>query len=56
MKLLLDTHIILWTLDDNPKLSGYARDLIMDAKNDIYFSAASVWETTIKYMAKNTIL
>ena len=52
MKLLLDTHIIQWALDDNPKLSDYARDLIMEAKNDIYFSAASVWETTIKYMAK----
>ncbi len=36
MKLLLDTHIILWALDDNPKLSNQARELIMDAKNDIY--------------------
>lgn len=27
MKLLLDTHIILWALDDNPKLSGQARKL-----------------------------
>lgn len=32
MKILLDTHIILWALDDNPKLSEQARDLIMDAK------------------------
>lgn len=52
MKLLLDTHIILWALDDNPKLSGKARDLIMDMENDIYYSTASVWETTIKYMAR----
>lgn len=52
MNLLLDTHIILWALDDNPKLSNQARELIMDAKNDIYYSSASVWETTIKYMAK----
>ena len=51
MKLLLDTHIILWALDDNLKLSNQARELIMDAKNDIYYSSASVWETTIKYMA-----
>ena len=52
MKLLLDTHIILWALDDNPKLSYQARNLIMDEKNSIYYSAASVWEVTIKYMAK----
>lgn len=52
MKLLLDTHIILWALDDNPKLSEQAKALIMDADNDVYFSSASVWETTIKYMSK----
>lgn len=52
MKLLLDTHVILWALDDNPKLSCKARDLIMDMENDIYYSTASVWETTIKYMAR----
>ena len=52
MKLLLDTHIILWALDDNLRLPSQARELILDEKNDIYYSAASVWETTIKYMAK----
>jgi len=52
MKLLLDTHIILWALNDNPKLSEQARVLIMDVDNDIYYSSASVWEITIKYMSK----
>lgn len=52
MKLLLDTHIILWTLDDNPKLTVQTRNLIMDVQNDIYYSEASVWETSIKHMAK----
>lgn len=52
MKLLLDTHIILWALDDNPKLSRQARKIIMDVENDIYCSSASIWGTTIKYMAK----
>lgn len=52
MKLLLDTHIILWALDDNPKLPEQAKALIMDADNDIYYSSASMWETTIKYMSK----
>ncbi len=52
MKLLLDTHIILWALDDNLKLSEQAKALIMDAQNSVYYSSASVWETTIKYMSK----
>lgn len=52
MKLLLDTHIILWALDDNPKLPEHAKNLILDAENDIYYSTASIWETTIKYMSK----
>lgn len=52
MKLLLDTHIILWALDDNPKLPRQAKALIVDARNDIYYSSASVWETAIKYMSK----
>lgn len=52
MKLLLDTHIILWASNDNPKLSIQARNLILDRKNVIYYSTASIWEVTIKYMAK----
>lgn len=52
MKLLLDTHIILWALDDNPKLPLEARTFIMDEKNDIYYSTASGWETAIKYMSR----
>ncbi|MCM1161649.1 MAG: type II toxin-antitoxin system VapC family toxin [Roseburia sp.] len=52
MKLLLDTHIILWALDDNPKLPEQAKALIMDAQNSVYYSSAAVWETTIKYMSK----
>ncbi len=52
MKLLLYTHIILWALDDNPKLPEQAKVLIMNAGNDVYYSSASVWETTIKYMSK----
>ncbi len=52
MKLLLDTHIILWALDDNPKLTIHTRNIIMNAENEIYYSSASIWETTIKYMSK----
>jgi len=49
MKILLDTHIALWALTDNPKLSKAARDLILDSSNDIYFSSATVWEIAIKH-------
>ena len=52
MKLLLDTHIVLWAMNDNPKLSEKARNLILDSQNEIYYSTASVWETTIKHMSK----
>jgi len=49
MRLLLDTHIALWTIADDPKLSAKARRLIDDPDNQIVISAASVWEIAIKY-------
>lgn len=48
MRLLLDTHILLWWLDDNPALSPRARDLIAEPANVVVVSAASVWEIRIK--------
>ncbi|VVO45123.1 type II toxin-antitoxin system VapC family toxin [Pseudomonas fluorescens] len=47
MRVLLDTHILLWTLSDDPKLSGKARKLIESA-TEIYISTASFWEMAIK--------
>lgn len=47
MRLLLDTHILLWTLTDAPKLSSKAKRLIEDAA-DIYISAATFWEMAVK--------
>ena len=49
MRLLLDTHIALWALADDPKLSGRARMLIEDEGNDVLYSAASAWEVAIKH-------
>lgn len=46
MKLLLDTHLLLWT--GLGKLPAKARKLIADEDNSLYFSAASVWEVAIK--------
>lgn len=48
MRILLDTHIMLWALVDSPRLPESARELIMDGANDIYFSAVNVWEVAIK--------
>jgi PIN domain nuclease of toxin-antitoxin system len=47
MRILLDTHIYLWWLQDHPKLSQTARALIVDA-SEVYISSASIWEATIK--------
>ncbi len=48
MKLLLDTHALLWWLTDDPRLSALARDAIADEKNFIFVSAASAWEIATK--------
>ena len=48
MNLLLDTHVFLWWLDDNPMLSVKAKSAIADARNPVFISAASVWELRIK--------
>jgi PIN domain nuclease of toxin-antitoxin system len=45
---LLDTHVVLWWLDDPAKLSDKARQAIRDVDNAVYVSAAAVWEMGIK--------
>ncbi|USX27908.1 type II toxin-antitoxin system VapC family toxin [Oxalobacteraceae bacterium OTU3CINTB1] len=47
MRILLDTHIYLWWLQDHPRLSKTARDRIVSA-SEVYVSSASIWEATIK--------
>nr|WP_315484954.1 type II toxin-antitoxin system VapC family toxin [uncultured Undibacterium sp.] len=47
MKLLIDTHVYLWWLQDSAKLSEKARGQIQDA-TEVYVSSASIWEATIK--------
>lgn len=49
MRILLDTHIILWALTDSPRLPDAARNIILDEVNQIYFSSASIWEVAIKH-------
>ncbi|POX92275.1 PIN domain nuclease [Mycobacterium kansasii] len=45
--LLLDTHVLLWLLDDNPRLGARARDRIAGSAA-VYVSAVSTWERAIK--------
>ena len=49
MNLLLDTHVVLWWLDDALTLSSRARAAITAAENLVFVSAASVWEIRIKH-------
>jgi PIN domain nuclease of toxin-antitoxin system len=48
MKLLLDTHLLLWAAGEPNRLSPEARKLIDDPANELLFSAASLWEVVIK--------
>ena len=48
MRILLDTHVLLWAAGMPERLPTGARALIEDAANDLYFSAASLWEVAIK--------
>ena len=49
MRLLLDTHVWLWTLVSPERLSREASELISDAGTQVFLSAASSWEISIKY-------
>lgn len=48
MRLLLDTHILLWWLNDDVDLPPRARLLIADPENDVFVSPMSLWEIAIK--------
>ena len=48
MKLLLDTHLLLWVAGAPDRLSASARKLINDSNNELLFSPASLWEIVIK--------
>ena len=48
MRLLLDTHALLWWLAGDPKLGEAARGLISDPVNNVLVSAASLWEIQVK--------
>lgn len=54
MRLLLDTHLLLWAAANPGRLSVAARDLIADPANEPLFSAASLWQIGIKFALGRT--
>lgn len=49
MRLMLDTHVLLWWLQDSPRLSQKARALIADPDHEVMVSLASPWEISVKH-------
>jgi PIN domain nuclease of toxin-antitoxin system len=47
--LLLDTHIALWAVSSDVRLTKRASSLVLDPRNTVYVSAASIWEISIKH-------
>ncbi|MBP0955256.1 MAG: type II toxin-antitoxin system VapC family toxin [Oscillospiraceae bacterium] len=56
MRVLLDTHVIVWALTDDIRLTDEARDIITDRNNDIFYSTVSVWEIMLKCNSKKNNL
>lgn len=48
MRLLLDTHLLLWAAASSHRLPASTRRLVEDPQNEVYWSAASLWEIAIK--------
>ena len=48
MKTIIDTHALIWAVDDPERLGSKARAIIDDSRNEILFSSGSIWELAIK--------
>jgi PIN domain nuclease of toxin-antitoxin system len=49
LKILVDTHIILWAFSDPKRISAKMQTVLKDDTNDIYYSPVSLWEIAIKH-------
>ena len=49
MNLLLDTHVLIWALNEDARLSEKARELILDPDHVIYYSSISIWVVAVKH-------
>jgi len=52
MNILLDTHVAIWCLNDDSRLTDTVKDIILNPKNEIYYSVVSVWEVMLKHARK----
>lgn len=50
MKVLLDTHILIWLILEDKKLSSNAKEIILNPQNEIFYSSVSIWEAQIKHI------
>jgi PIN domain nuclease of toxin-antitoxin system len=55
MRLLLDTHIALWAVTDDLRLSEAARALIVEPANEVFVSVAAIWEIAIKQAVRRSV-
>lgn len=51
MRILFDTHVFLWAINDDPRLSERVRKIFVDSGNVVLLSAASIWEIVVKAQA-----
>ena len=49
MRYILDTHVLIWALENSFKLPQEIKDTIIDERNEIYVSAVNIWEISIKH-------
>ena len=56
MKILLDTHIFLWLISGDKRLRSSTKNVFLDPENRLYFSAASMWEISIKISLGKLVL
>lgn len=56
MKLLFDTHLLIWAAEDSPRLPKAVAQIIDDTENELVFSVASVWEIAIKHAVGRNVV
>jgi PIN domain nuclease of toxin-antitoxin system len=52
MRLLLDTHVFLWYISDDPQLPALFREAVSEPGNQVYLRVVSIWEAQIKYQLR----
>lgn len=52
MNLLLDTHILIWALNEDSMLPAKAKEMILDPGNAVYYSTVSIWEIAVKHFIR----